>query len=319
MRKLLALAFLLIAGTAFAGTYTPNAPPTVLSGPSSLSPGASQAAGLDAQGGLIPATGLRVAAVTCSSACTTFGSGSNGVLFTTSTWPYADIDVDMTSVGSSNFIFEGSNDNPTACASSTSWSSVTGNFISLASNNLISTGFAAGHYSIRASFACFRVRVSVYVSGTVTGGAYLTFAPPGAQGVNVQGSAAPSTPAGALASVTISDNPYPSTASVITAVGTATTGAATATLAASSTKFTYICSVTVSAIGGTAAIGPVTITNLMGNTFTYQLASSASGNQFSYTFPRCIPTNAINTSIVITTTADGTASAVDINASGFQL
>lgn len=112
---------------------------------------------------------------------------------------------------------------------------------------------------------------------------------------------------------------YPSNSIAITAAATGTTSAVTATLTGLPGRTTWICGIDVSAIGGTATIGPVTISNLIGNiTFTYQIASTAAGNTLSRTFQPCIPAKATNTSIAVATTADGTATAVDVNAWGFQ-
>src|SRR5262245_31359217 len=61
----------------------------------------------------------------------------------------------------------------------------------------------------------------------------------------------------------------------ITGNATGTTGAVTGTLAAGgANKITYICGFNVSAIGGTAAVGPITIANLVTSSMVYQLASS---------------------------------------------
>jgi len=99
-------------------------------------------------------------------------------------------------------------------------------------------------------------------------------------------------------------------------VGTGSTGAVTATLTSAAGKLAYLCSFDVSALGGTATVGPITVTGL-GTTLTYQIAATASGNVFTRNFQPCLPASAANTNIVITTTADGTASAVDVNAAGF--
>lgn len=104
----------------------------------------------------------------------------------------------------------------------------------------------------------------------------------------------------------------------INGIGTGTTGAVTGTLAATATTTTYICGFTVSAVGGTATLGPITVTGLKNGTFTYQLFSSASGVNLIQPFTPCIPASAVNTTIVVTTTADGTATAVDVNAYGYQ-
>lgn len=117
---------------------------------------------------------------------------------------------------------------------------------------------------------------------------------------------------------TPSGTAYPSVP--IAAGASGTTGAVVATLAADATRLTYICGFDVSAIGGTAAVGPITIAGLTGSqSFKYQASSTAAGVTLSRTFTPCIPSNAINTAITVTTTADGTASAVDVNAWGFQL
>lgn len=105
---------------------------------------------------------------------------------------------------------------------------------------------------------------------------------------------------------------------MVIGVGTGTTGAVTGTLAAAAGRTTFICGFDVSVIGGTAAVGPITITGLIGGTFTYQFSSLAAGNTLSRTFTPCIPASAVNTAIVTTTTADGTASAVDVNSWGYQ-
>jgi hypothetical protein len=111
---------------------------------------------------------------------------------------------------------------------------------------------------------------------------------------------------------------FPPGATPITGNATGTTGAVVGTLAAAATKFTYICGFNVSAIGGTAAIGPVTVAGLTGTSQVYQLTSTAAGVQLQQSFTPCIPSSAVNTAITVTTTADGTATAVDVNSWGFQ-
>jgi hypothetical protein len=114
-------------------------------------------------------------------------------------------------------------------------------------------------------------------------------------------------------------NPYPSNAIPTVAIGAGSTGAVTATMPAAIGRTNWLCGVTISAIGGTATVGPVTISNLIGNiTFTIQMASTAAGNTFVQGFSPCIPAKAVNTSIAIVTTADASASAVDVNAWGYQ-
>lgn len=111
---------------------------------------------------------------------------------------------------------------------------------------------------------------------------------------------------------------YPAGASAITGNATGTTGAVVGTLAAAVSKTTYICGFDVSAIGGTAAVGPITIAGLVGSSMVYYFSSSASGSTLNRTFTPCIPGSASNTAITITTTADGSATGVAVNSWGFQ-
>lgn len=96
------------------------------------------------------------------------------------------------------------------------------------------------------------------------------------------------------------------------------TAALVGTLAAAAGKTTYICDFDVSAIGGTAAVGPVTIAGLLGGSKVYQMSSSAGGVLLSRNWSPCLPASAPNVPITVTTTADGTATAVDVNSSGFR-
>ena len=106
--------------------------------------------------------------------------------------------------------------------------------------------------------------------------------------------------------------------SAITGNAAGVTGAVVGTLAASVGKYTYICDFDVSAIGGTAAVGPIVVAGIVGSSKTYQASSSAVGITLSKTFTPCLQSNAPNTAITITTTANGTATAVNVNSSGFQ-
>ncbi len=112
---------------------------------------------------------------------------------------------------------------------------------------------------------------------------------------------------------------YPAGATALTGNATGTTGAVAGSLGAASGKTTYICGFSVSAIGGTAAVGPIVIAGTITASLTYNLASTVAGNTLSTTFSPCIPASATNTAITTTTTADGTASAVAVNSWGFRL
>jgi hypothetical protein len=96
------------------------------------------------------------------------------------------------------------------------------------------------------------------------------------------------------------------------------TGAVVGTLTATATTTAYISGFSVSAIGGTASVGPITIAGLAGGSQTYQLLSSAGGSTLYVNFATPIPASAVNTNITITTTADGTATAVNVNSWGFR-
>lgn len=110
-----------------------------------------------------------------------------------------------------------------------------------------------------------------------------------------------------------------SAGTTITGNSTGTTGAVVGTLAGVAGKTTYICGFSVSAIGGTATVGPITIANTVTASLVFYIASTATGNTLTQSFTPCIPASAANTAITTTTTADGTATAVTVNSWGFQL
>jgi hypothetical protein len=103
----------------------------------------------------------------------------------------------------------------------------------------------------------------------------------------------------------------------LNAIATGTTGAVTATLPGAPGDTTYLCGLDVSAAGGTATVSPITVTGLLGGTFTYQ-GVNAGGVPYTHAYWPCIPASAINTSISVTTTADGTATAVNVQVWGFR-
>ncbi len=111
---------------------------------------------------------------------------------------------------------------------------------------------------------------------------------------------------------------YPTGSTAITGNATGTTGAVVGTLAGTSGKTTYICGMNVSATGGTAAVGPITVANTITGSMVFELNSSVSGSNISENFSPCIPATGTNTSITTTTTADGTASNVAVNSWGYN-
>lgn len=241
---------------------------------------------------------------TCSAAC----NGTAILSIDTAGTSWSGISIQTTSQGSGALTAQFSNDN-------TNWTNY--NCAAISSNASVPPGIVSTNNTFIGQSLCpvygryFRLEFTSYSSGTFTVVAYGRTAL--SAGVyTVQGQVAIA--------------PYPQNfqaniaAAPITAVGTGSTGAVTATLAGAAGKTTYICSFDITAIGGTAAIGPVTVGTLIGgNTFTYQMTAPTGGVPFSREFTPCIPTTAVNTAITITTTADGTATAVDVNAHGFQL
>ena len=109
-------------------------------------------------------------------------------------------------------------------------------------------------------------------------------------------------------------------ASGVTAIAgnaTGTTGAVVGTLTATSTTTAYISGFSVSAVGGVAAVGPITVAGLAGGSQVYSMNSLAAGNTLVVNFASSIPASAVNTNITVTTTADGTATSVAVNSWGF--
>jgi hypothetical protein len=118
-------------------------------------------------------------------------------------------------------------------------------------------------------------------------------------------------------------NQYPFGAIPITASATGTTGATTATLAASVTgRTTYICGYSIRA-NATAA---TTVTNTITGVITATLSSvmwvapAASGlGVDEQIFSPCIPASATNTGIAIVSGAPGTGGSVSSKGWGYQL
>lgn len=117
-----------------------------------------------------------------------------------------------------------------------------------------------------------------------------------------------------ISSTSVNTSPIPPVLSIISGNATGTTGAVVGTLAAAANKLTTLCDFDVSATG-TGSVGPVTIAGLLGGSRVYQLTAPSI---VSKSFNPCLPASAPNTAITITTTADASATAVDVNSSGTQ-
>src|SRR6516162_5640435 len=97
--------------------------------------------------------------------------------------------------------------------------------------------------------------------------------------------------------------------------GNIITGNATGSTSAFVGKTTYICGLSVSSTGS-AAISPITVAGVVGSSMIFQNVTAGTGILQQAFYP-CVPASAPNTAITVTTTADGTATAVDVNSWGF--
>ena len=111
---------------------------------------------------------------------------------------------------------------------------------------------------------------------------------------------------------------FPSASTPITGNSSGSTQSVVGTLAGTTSKTTFICGFSVGAQGGNALISPLTLAGLT-SSMIFPLASSPSPTTLpSMQFNPCMPASAANTAITLTTTADGTATAVDVNMWGYQ-
>lgn len=116
---------------------------------------------------------------------------------------------------------------------------------------------------------------------------------------------------------------YPAGAVVYSASATGTTGATTATLAASGgATTTFICGFSIRANATAAATGNATVTGTLSGTmnFTQWTAPAASGLGVSeMIFTPCYPASATNTAIAVISAAPGSGGAVSVTAWGYKL
>lgn len=108
------------------------------------------------------------------------------------------------------------------------------------------------------------------------------------------------------------------TGGTITGNASGTTGAVVGTLAAAANVTTSICGFSVDAVGGTAAVGPITVAGIVNGPMTFQLFSLATGAYRERDFSPCLPATGTNVPITVTTTANGTATAVNVNSWGLR-
>lgn len=170
------------------------------------------------------------------------------------------------------------------------------------------------------------VSINLGAGATGTGTQRVTLASdsPGilALGQAVMASSAPVTIASNQSTITtILSSQYPSGAVPITASATGTTGATTATLAASASLKTYICGFSIRANATAAATANSTVTGTVTGTlnFTQWTAPLASGIGLNeQIFNPCIPSSAINTAVAVISAAPGSGGVVSSTAWGYQ-
>lgn len=127
------------------------------------------------------------------------------------------------------------------------------------------------------------------------------------------------------ASALVQTSPYANATPITAASGNVAAATATATLAATSGKTTYITGFEVTGSGATAAaVVSVTVTNTITGTLTYTYAAVAGATAINtplvVEFPYPIPANAANTTIVVSCPSLGTGNTNNaVVAHGFQM
>lgn len=253
--------------------------PSVLSAAQSYAGGSSQPVGLLSDGSLIVNGQIRTPPVSCTSACTTFGIGSNGVLFTLQTWPFGTVDVDVISPGTNGIIsYEVSNNVElgAGCPGGT-WLPILGNRAG-ASTIAAASSAVSDHFLFSTTASCFRARVSSYSSGTVTAGATQTGYSTMPRSMVMVGSGAASVPAFPAANgtaVPVAAYPYPAGATAANATsGVVAAGTASAAITGVASKFTYITGIQFTSSGASAAAS-VDCTVSDGTTTLFHFTASA--------------------------------------------
>lgn len=113
----------------------------------------------------------------------------------------------------------------------------------------------------------------------------------------------------------------PTGATQLTASGTGTTTATTATLAGVSGKTTYICSFTINSTATAGITGTATITGTLSGTMSFiqGVGTSPAVSMLTVPFTPCIPASAANTDLVVHSVAASTGGQTSVIANGFQL
>jgi hypothetical protein len=115
---------------------------------------------------------------------------------------------------------------------------------------------------------------------------------------------------------------YPVGAFPVTSSATGSTGAVVATLPAAVGKTTYLCGAYVTGNTTTTAnVTTVTVANTISGSLVFGVAhpvTPALGNSFLPDLTPCIPANALNTAITVTSAADAAGVSVSVTAWGYQ-
>lgn len=113
---------------------------------------------------------------------------------------------------------------------------------------------------------------------------------------------------------------FPNGATPTTASATGTTGATTATLAAVSAKFTYLCGFTITSDATAAVAGTATVTGIVGGTMSFiqNVGAATAAGILSQTFNPCLQSSAVNTAVAINSVAAGVGGNTAVTGWGYQ-
>src|SRR5271170_1146404 len=98
-------------------------------------------------------------------------------------------------------------------------------------------------------------------------------------------------------------------------ISSGTTGAVTGTMPGVTTLTNYLCSIDIEA-NGSGVVSPLTVTGIFSGSIQL-FAVITAPTSYQKTWTPCLPAHSAGSSIQITTTADATASAVEVIVSGF--
>src|SRR6267142_646002 len=153
----------------------------------------------------------------------------------------------------------------------------TTNLVALGANQSVNVAQFGG-----TSTSTGQVAVSV-APVTATNTALVTALRPDSPGIITLGPAAVSGSVPFTFSSQYPTNATTTTPTAITGNATGSTSAVVGTLAAAASKTTFVCGFNVSAVGGVATVGPVTVAGLVGSSQVYQVPVNATAGQILIT------------------------------------